>query len=236
MDKDIIESRPMTPIKNDYSPNNILYPKEGFHMNEEFQQDHQEPKKGLDYITEDMIPMDHNYVNLNQRPKAIWKNPFTIEEKEEFNSDTNYNFLSSFWPNVPNHHHVDQSPNKKPDFQYERNDIKHLSSLVDSDDEALRTPQKPVSFINKGKSMTPFIKKEEKMSVNFKNYCPEQFENENEYYNKVSYSFPRQEKKENPFWLQSKFLSEKKAIQEKINKNRNFFFILINLIILFLNH
>ena len=97
----------------------------------------------------------------------------------------------------------------------------HSETQEDDDDEneeeELKTPQKPSFFHPKLKTTVPMIKKEEKMPINFRNYCPE-MDNEYDHYANITYSFPRQEKKENPYWQRSMFCSEKKAtFHEKMN-------------------
>lgn len=208
----------MTPNKFDYSPNKVLYPKNFYqNANEEEVDQGVEPKKEFNN-NEFMNPLDQDFAP--QKPnKPSWRNPFSYEEIEDESSADN-NFLASFWDNQPIQPFEKASPRKNA-FLMPENAIKILNHY-DENEEGLKTPQKP-SFLNpRGKLKTstiPRLKKEEKSTINFRNYCPEL--STSEYLSSISYSFPRQQKKENPYWQLSKFQSEKKsAYQEKMSSFR----------------
>lgn len=207
----MMESRPMTPNRLDYSPNKLIYPKTFFpNQNEDYINEQNEPKKTPVYNQEFINPIDSEFM---QKPRTNFKCSVKFEEKEDLSLDNN--FLAAQWGNMPNERLIRNSP-KKFGSSFEEHRLKPISSFDEAEEGLLRTPQKSTyGGLYKGK---PIIKKEHKIPVSFRNYCPE---DDFEPVSTNAYSYPRQGKRENPYWQEAQFHSEKKAMfQEKINNNR----------------
>lgn len=104
MDRDKIQSRPLTPVKFEQSPNYIYQKNNFLNMNqEEIKDDGNESNKELEYLPEITPP-------LPRKNKMPPKNGFQINNFEELID--NNPLISSYWDNQTRERQI-QSPQEK---------------------------------------------------------------------------------------------------------------------------